>query len=249
MTGTVGSFSFSTVAHVIRSSADPTILASDYETSAQPLMSDFSESSDDVGTVSLDAAGQSILGSWLRNNWVDGEYVFIGIQTNPLILPDNSTTRVYRYGSNAPTNGWTAGSTDARLGIYLEEQISYADWALDFGVGPMDEDFDGDGLSNLFEYALGGDPTVADDPADLLPTLDKTDDGLKYVYRRRQNPAEFGLLYTVETTTNLATDIWNDNGTVELEPDAINEEFDSIMNSIDTTDEPQLFIRLNIEAE
>jgi len=141
------------------------------------------------------------------------------------------------------------GTDSATLEITVAGQPPgpYALWASDHEVGAMDEDDDKDGLDNLLEYALGGNPTEADD-ADIIPNFVKTDDGWRYVYRRHLDPAVAGLVYTVETSTNLASGDWTKTGTVEIDADAIDSEFESIINAVDTTDKPELFIRLKIEA-
>ena len=46
---------------------------------------------------------------------------------------------------------------------------AYESWAADFGVGAGTNDFDADGLLNVYEYGLGGDPTNAADQG-LSPT-------------------------------------------------------------------------------
>jgi hypothetical protein len=165
--------------------------------------------------------------------------------------------------SGTPTNGdvglnsftvevsdGNGGTDSATLEITVVGQPpgSYALWASDHEVGAMDEDFDKDGLDNLVEYALGGNPTKAND-ADIRPSLMKTDDGWHYVYRRRLDPAAAGLSYTVETSTSLASGEWTETGTVEIDPDVIDTEFESVTNAVDTTGKPALFIRLKIEAE
>ncbi len=241
---------FNVDAHVIRTSSDSEILPSDYETTAQLLMSDFTTNATPTGNILLNTSGQSELTTWLQNNWVEGGFLFIGLKSNPLKLDDPgdmpSQNIYYRYGPN--TQGWTAGKTDAQLTIGDNSASPYDLWASANRVGAMDEDFDKDGLDNLIEYALGGHPTNADDSG-LLPTQVETVDGLNYVFRRLVDPVAAGLSYTVETSTSLASGDWTKTGTVEIDTDDIDSEFVSVINSVDTTDKPKLFIRLKIEAE
>jgi len=116
MTAKLGTPSFNADAYVIRKDASSTILTNDYETTAQSLMSGFSTSSSVVGDVAgLDTAGQSTLGTWLQNNWADGEYVFIGLKTDPLTPPTPDDKEFYRYSEGAWNSAWSEGKTDAQL--------------------------------------------------------------------------------------------------------------------------------------
>lgn len=63
------------------------------------------------------------------------------------------------------------------------------------------EDFDGDGLVNLMEYALGTDPKVANaSPV----TVARTGNFLSLAYPRR-SPVDAGLTYAVQGSANLAS--------------------------------------------
>jgi hypothetical protein len=161
---------------------------------------------------------------------------------NPLTLIINSAAQA------------AANITDLRLEaveflmtVVDQPLVAYALWASDHEVGAIDEDSDGDGLSNLVEYALGGNPAGGDN-SDMLPSLVKTEDGWHYVYRCRLDPGAAGLSYTVETTTDLAAG-WTQAGTWKIAVDVINVEFMSVTNAVETTDKPELFIRLKIEGE
>ncbi len=71
-------------------------------------------------------------------------------------------------------------------------------------------DPDGDGRPNLLEYALGGDPLVADIAAQSAATLDASG-RLALTFSRT---ADGSLLYTVETSTDLVawTTFWSSTG-------------------------------------
>ncbi|MDF3058965.1 MAG: hypothetical protein K0R17_3180 [Rariglobus sp.] len=78
------------------------------------------------------------------------------------------------------------------------------------GSSDTTADPDGDGLNNLLEYALGGNPTEPD--ADLNPAAAATETRLQLTFNRIADPA---LLYTVQATDNLTTtwaDIWTSTG-------------------------------------
>lgn len=67
-------------------------------------------------------------------------------------------------------------------------------------------DADADGLSNLLEFALGGDP--GDPNSAPVPELSTTESVFRFNYWR----ARAGLIYTVETTTDLIGGIWTTTG-------------------------------------
>jgi hypothetical protein len=131
---------------------------------------------------------------------------------------------------------------------------SYSAWAATYGLdtnstGAMAFDFEPDGLDNLAEYALGGNPTNHD-AASLLPTFGITDAGggsnfIDYVYNRRRDAALRGLSYGLNESTNLL-DNWLYVGTAyETGSANIDPSFESVTNAIPVTEEKG-FINLEI---
>ena len=114
-------------------------------------------------------------------------------------------------------------------------------WGAD--IGSSTNDFDGDGVDNLAEYALGGDPTDGLDPG-AVPVFTRSGDGFTYTHMRRNDDS--GLLYTIESTTNLVSGVWTNAG---YAVDGVHKNagtFDAITNSIPVSDDAA-FIRLKIE--
>jgi hypothetical protein len=130
--------------------------------------------------------------------------------------------------------------------------VGYDQWAAFYGLtgGPQDDD-DGDGLSNLLEYALGGNPT---DPVDrgfplvteLVEAAEST--WFEISYPRR---ADFSgnLDYVVQASETLLPDSWSSDGLepVEIIPNGYSAGFDSVTVRFEVTDKDRLFIRLFIE--
>lgn len=89
--GVAGTPTFDVSAHVIRTASTSGLVASDHQTSAQLLSPTFLTGGT-TGSQSLDAAGETTLGDWLRANWVEGDFVFIGLRaaTNAGDLAANS---------------------------------------------------------------------------------------------------------------------------------------------------------------
>jgi hypothetical protein len=98
-------------------------------------------------------------------------------------------------------------------------------------------------VNNLYEYGLGGNPTNRLDRG-TLPVFSKINDVFYYSYPRRTDDAN--ITYTVETTTNLASGAWTNDGYTFLYPAALDENLEWSINEIDTTERGK-FIRLKIE--
>jgi hypothetical protein len=153
------------------------------------------------------------------------------------------------YGSALSAGLNSADSAAAGLSdlsverFYVEPAIPlFSKWIYGHGLSDADGDPDGDGLSNLAEYALGGNPTNANDEA-VLPMLGNN---MEYIYRRRTD--DDTLLYWIETTTNLVSNVWKTNDAVEVDAGTIDGPFETVTNAVDTSD-VQKFFRLRIEGE
>jgi hypothetical protein len=117
-------------------------------------------------------------------------------------------------------------------------------WASEHGVGAATDDFDSDGINNLYEYGLGGDPT---NPAvhGTLPTFSTAESVFTYSYPKRSD--DDSLIYTVQTTTNLVVGPWVETGVfiTETEP---GDPLDRVTATVDSTADGK-FIRLKIEQK
>lgn len=134
---------------------------------------------------------------------------------------------------------------------------TYEDWIDGYSIGlatGMTDDADGDGLVNLVEFAIGGDPSSPDFadnghvPEFSIASAAGTN-WLTYVYAKRAEADSLGLSYHVERATDLVAGDWtNVNveavGTGTLIPG----EFDSVTNRVQVGAEPQQFLKLVIES-
>ena len=130
----------------------------------------------------------------------------------------------------------------------------YDAWIVEHGLTGAETnrtaDVEPDGMDNLLEFALGGDPNI-DDAASVLPTSGMAQDGgtnwLEYVYNRRVDHVALGLEYNVETVDDLVLGTWtNDNYTVSG-IGSVDAEFDAVTNRIDTTTDDNHFIGLTVQ--
>ncbi|WP_372809102.1 hypothetical protein [Pontiella sp.] len=134
---------------------------------------------------------------------------------------------------------------------WLDEASPYEAWAADFNLGlahPLD-DSDSDGLDNLTEYALGGNPTNAAETGISPTAAIRAGAALEYVYRRRTDAAARNLDYVLEATTNLVAGSWSTNGIVPLGTSEADAGFQHVTNQLPVAPWPAQFIRLRIGIE
>jgi hypothetical protein len=159
-----------------------------------------------IRTVILDPAaarwlvggnGQYTSGSAIEVN--SGEYQVGFLHVDGYEKPSTKTVKV--------ASGVTAEVMASYIEIAKEwvEQAFSAEQRQMGNTGPL-EDFDGDGLQNILEWAFGLNPTVLDhwQPGDGptgMPVIEKSDDQggkLTVSYLRRKNAAAAGVTYRVE---------------------------------------------------
>jgi hypothetical protein len=148
-------------------------------------------------------------------------------------------------------NIWLGGANDMTFflqGILSTAESLYADWAAGF-VGFTDTDLESDpeedGLNNLMEYALNGDPTI-DDAASVKPSV--SSDGSWFVHVHTERVGDASLSYAVELdqSASLPLASWATNGIEWVNDSAVSGDYKSVTNRTDNTDS-QEFIRLQVE--
>jgi len=162
---------------------------------------------------------------------------------------EDTSRRIYMFSFGSST-----GHIIDDLGIKLIQGVTYADWvAEDTGLteGVNDartDDPDLDGMDNLLEYVLGGDPLV-DDAASILPTSDFAVDTVEYVYRRRVDAALRGLDYGLLVNINdlQLGNAWTNYGhAFETDAGSIDFEFESVTNVLPITGIDKGFLNLEV---
>lgn len=126
---------------------------------------------------------------------------------------------------------------------------AYEEWAASYGLtnglGAEEYDVEPDGLQNLLEYALGGNPTNVDGSA-VLPRFMIAGDGgtnwLYYIHNERNDPS---LLYTVQAATNLVIPSWETNGVEWVGESAWVDGYKSVTNRTDLEFSPK-YLRLRV---
>lgn len=138
-----------------------------------------------------------------------------------------------------------------------ESKLTFEDWLESFvgiPVGEQGENADPDlgGLSNLMEFALGGDPTNPSDDYLLAPGLTVNEGAdtlvMEFVYRRRQDPAAHGLSYEVFQTDSLkGTWLPAVVSQISAQEDVNDSEFEFVTSEIELpADATKHFVRLSV---
>ena len=136
---------------------------------------------------------------------------------------------------------------DVSLKTFFES--AYDVWSNSYTLveGPSGDD-DSDGLLNIYEYGLGGDPTNAADQG-TSPEFGIVDVGgtnwFGYVHPQLSDP-DSGLSYFLETCTDLVSGTWTNAGYMVTGTNVTGNSLDFVTNVTDTA-EDQKFIRLIIE--
>ena len=208
------------------------------------------------GGVTLPAGENSFLVHWSEkgtgNKW--------GIhRSNTGIYADGNQYEVVLQSGDAypqwdsdPWSGVVADNDDD-LCFYITSGAStiapidlYEAWAgANGGNIDMTVDTDFDGMDDLLEYALGGNPTT-NDAAAILPVSETTGGSFLYIYSRRDDYVARGLTYSVLSSTDLVFEPIT-NATTEVGASAPSGGFETVTNSVSTAAQAAQFINLEVE--
>ena len=128
--------------------------------------------------------------------------------------------------------------------------MGYAAWAGDWGVdiGSETSDYDLDGLLNIHEYGLGGNPIDELDQG-ISPVFGIVEDGgsnvFSYIYPQLSDP-DSGLTYSLELKTDLSVGTWTKSGYTVAGTNIVAGTMDYVTNVTSMTADKK-FIRLIIE--
>jgi hypothetical protein len=135
------------------------------------------------------------------------------------------------------------------------ELVGYDAWSVvytnELSEGELDRkaDPDHDGMENLMEYALGGNPAAGDSAVVGPVLLVDGENDVRYVYNRRTNYVDLGLSYYLELSTNLvATALTNDASMYSVAVSAPQGDFEAVTNYISASGGAVMF-RLTVVEE
>lgn len=171
----------------------------------------------------------------------------------------SASTAVDGIGIAADVQGAAASEDDAsfNLGVFVVSITSgsgsspYETWAGSFGLtnspnADADFDYDLDGLDNLAEYGLGGNPTSNDAAAILPGSAVVNDAGTDWFYHiHNERTDDPSLTFTVQAISNLISGTWSTNGVEYVDETGESGGFKTVTNRTDVGSEE--FIRLQIE--
>lgn len=144
-----------------------------------------------------------------------------------------------------PTGAKVEGGELLPTGSFVGK-TPFQTWAAGYGVGAEGEDPDGDGLVNVYEYGLGGDPTNAANTG-IAPTYAEAGGILTYVYPQLSDP-DSGLDYHLELRDDLVVGSWTNMGYAVTGTNVVAGDFDYVTNEVSTASKSQQFIKLIIDT-
>ncbi len=165
----------------------------------------------------------------------------VGIVSVNVYRSSSRSARLILYNNEATGPGFTAN-------LIPVEQAGFPKWEYEYGLEEGDfGDDDGDGVLNVHEYALGGDPTNAADTGfvPVFEIAEETADIMEYIYLRRRDYLEIGLIYELRHAPELLSADWVDDGFIPAGTGIVDAEFEAVTNRISTEAQGR-FIRLRI---
>lgn len=136
----------------------------------------------------------------------------------------------------------------------LEPAPSYAAWSDGLSEAGLGDDPDEDGVTNLLEYALGGDPEVASMSSThgvlLMPEMIMESGQVVLSFSVRSDARERGLSYGIEYSTTLQSGSWSSISPpgIEVTDEPFDPPWEGFLRRMITFDgsEPRIFSRVRI---
>jgi uncharacterized sulfatase len=177
---------------------------------------------------------------------------WMGYQAEQFV--DDASHPRYAAGPLVKNQGiWTEQNVSANRQITEVEPIEV--WANFYGLTGADRDptadSDGDGLTQLNEWATGRDPNVADGFDMGIASPDFGNDHVDLDFDRLLMHENYAINYVVETSEDLAADSWIEvNGTVQEWPvPQAGELVENTTVRVPITSDTKQFFRVKVEAQ
>ncbi len=171
----------------------------------------------------------------LAGGWLGTSYADTGLTAGSTFFYVVTATNA--VGEGNPSVVLAAGPSGA-LAAWRQ---TYFGTSINAGNAADDADPDGDGLPNLFEYAIGTIPTSANGTNPVVQSV--ANNHLRITFPRRADPA---ITYIVEATNSLATGnwspIWSSTG-VANQPGNV-----TVTDTVDITTQPSRYLRLRVTS-
>lgn len=171
------------------------------------------------------------------------------VRTNAVFIIDSE-----RYNFSSESKLRIGCDKDGGVGVYIDdvvvsvfEQSGWGKYVAEHELsGEADQDADGDGQSDLIEYALGGDP-ADDEVIGTSPTLTYHSDDSVSFYFPTVDLTESGISYVAAWTDDLVNGSWSNVWTAESTESSALSGYIQAERQLDGADASQLFMRLRIE--
>jgi hypothetical protein len=183
---------------------------------------------------------------WIATYLINGDELYTHTYTG-----GNPSISAFGFGTSGMSGNSILGEVDfINLAFSGAPLGGYEGWALEWGVGlgAATDDYDGDGLLNVCEYGLGGNPT---NPADqgFSPECSIVNEAgtnwFGYVHPQLAD-SDGSISYHLELSTDLISGTWTNAGYLVLGTNIADETMHYVTNMVSTV-EDQKFIRLVIE--
>jgi len=168
------------------------------------------------------------------------------------MLPASSElTRIGLAADVIAANGDKASYYVTQFQVIIPASSGFESWVAGYGLSgspdaDADYDYDLDGLDNLAEYGLGGDPTTKDAAAIVPVAAVVNDAGTDWFYHiHNERTDDPSLTFTVQANPNLTSGTWATNGVDFVGETGESGGFKTVTNRTDIGSEE--FIRLRIE--
>ncbi len=214
------------------------------------------------GDITVADGAALVLTNGVLNDYIDDQAALILNASSVLTLGFAGTDIVGGLsldgGNTMLTAGMYSASALSALGggtcegsgiIQIGVGNAYDAWAVRYGLaGGKTDDDDNDGLLNICEYALNGNPTNAADrgtsPVFELMEIDGSS-WAQYVYPQLHDP-NCGVTYSLEITDNLLSPAWTNAGCEVTGTNVTGGTLDFVTNLTDAVSS-QKFLRLILE--
>ncbi len=128
-------------------------------------------------------------------------------------------------------------------------------WEAGYGLDPLLTnalaDADVDGNPDLYEFAMGGNPTNAVDsgyaPFYVVSPAGGTN-WVDYIHARRTNAAALDLSYVVELGSNAVPGSWTNSGYAVMGTSSLSNGFETVTNRMDAVPATNVYVRLSIAS-
>lgn len=198
---------------------------------------------------------KSLIGSSWANSFTNVSFSNL-VVNGVLVTETNKDTYFeisgYVLGSDPADGGSGRIDTPNPVQNLTFQGSFYSVWAHQYllNQGSTGDD-DGDGFKNLYEFAVGGNPTNASDHGYLPAFILKSAGGsnwYEFVYAQRSDPNS-GLIYYLQLSDNLISNVWTNAGYTVVGSGPLTNGFLSVTNRIEMGTKSRQFIRLVIQTQ